>query len=360
MNTPASYADSPACKLVATNCAICARPLVDAKSVETGIGPECRRKHGVETAEGTPDLDAARACLAPIGAADMIAAEGEDDCRGIVNKLAYLVAAEQTGERAARMTAAIWHLGYRSFAKAIARRIGVIVEREVGNLIVRAPYSDTFGTALYERRAMAKWDGKRKVRVAPVSRDRAVMQAICATFGGLVLIGEKGAGVIAKGPKARPVHPIVAERAKNTAHKCPTCEGTSYNEGFYSSCDDCKAEGYNYVPPEQPTANGPHFGDCDNEEPWGESGSAFLASAVDSGPLAERGPGRRTMRPRKATMSKDSERGNRKLHLSVTHLKKLRSEKLKTDIKAGDSRQLSVSGDHADSVNSIKPWKQMP
>ena len=37
-----SYEDSKQCKLLATHCVCCGRPLVDACSVELGIGPECR------------------------------------------------------------------------------------------------------------------------------------------------------------------------------------------------------------------------------------------------------------------------------------------------------------------------------
>lgn len=37
-----SYENAPATVMLATNCCCCGRPLVDAMSVELGIGPECR------------------------------------------------------------------------------------------------------------------------------------------------------------------------------------------------------------------------------------------------------------------------------------------------------------------------------
>lgn len=37
-----SYENAPATKMLATACVCCGRPLVDATSVELGIGPECR------------------------------------------------------------------------------------------------------------------------------------------------------------------------------------------------------------------------------------------------------------------------------------------------------------------------------
>jgi hypothetical protein len=36
------YTNAPACRLLATHCVACGRALVDAVSVELGIGPECR------------------------------------------------------------------------------------------------------------------------------------------------------------------------------------------------------------------------------------------------------------------------------------------------------------------------------
>lgn len=41
-----SHDNAPATRLVATRCAVCGRSLVDAESVEAGIGPDCRQKYG--------------------------------------------------------------------------------------------------------------------------------------------------------------------------------------------------------------------------------------------------------------------------------------------------------------------------
>jgi len=45
-----SHENAPATILLATNCCCCGRPLVDATSVELGIGPECRNgeNNGIE------------------------------------------------------------------------------------------------------------------------------------------------------------------------------------------------------------------------------------------------------------------------------------------------------------------------
>ena len=48
-DTTMSYENAPATKLLATACACCGRDLVDAVSVETGIGPECRKKYAIDS-----------------------------------------------------------------------------------------------------------------------------------------------------------------------------------------------------------------------------------------------------------------------------------------------------------------------
>ena len=41
-----SYENAPATQMIASHCCVCNRPLVDSVSVELGIGPDCRKKHG--------------------------------------------------------------------------------------------------------------------------------------------------------------------------------------------------------------------------------------------------------------------------------------------------------------------------
>jgi len=40
------YENAPATKIMATNCCCCGKALVDSVSVETGVGPVCRKKYG--------------------------------------------------------------------------------------------------------------------------------------------------------------------------------------------------------------------------------------------------------------------------------------------------------------------------
>lgn len=48
------YENAPAAAMLATHCC-CGRPLLDAVSVEAGIGPDCRKKHGFDEAQTAPD-----------------------------------------------------------------------------------------------------------------------------------------------------------------------------------------------------------------------------------------------------------------------------------------------------------------
>lgn len=43
-----TYENAPATRMLATHCAVCSRPLVDAASVEAGMGPDCRDRHGYD------------------------------------------------------------------------------------------------------------------------------------------------------------------------------------------------------------------------------------------------------------------------------------------------------------------------
>jgi len=42
------YENATATKIMATHCCCCGKPLVDAKSVEIGIGPVCRKRYGFD------------------------------------------------------------------------------------------------------------------------------------------------------------------------------------------------------------------------------------------------------------------------------------------------------------------------
>ena len=93
-----SYENAPATKMLATNCACCGRPLVDAKSVECGIGPDCREKYGV-------DVDVTEAAREEANKIVFQLARGgltREDARPLFDKLAalgFVVLAERVAKR---------------------------------------------------------------------------------------------------------------------------------------------------------------------------------------------------------------------------------------------------------------------
>lgn len=125
------YEDAAATKILATNCACCGRPLVDAKSVQVGIGPECRKKYGY----GMEVPEAVRA-----------------QANKIIYALALAVSTGSITVETFEQVDALEALGFGKIA-AIFREKGaaIFIERRVWNgverLFVRVPYSEDFNAA---------------------------------------------------------------------------------------------------------------------------------------------------------------------------------------------------------------------
>jgi SWI/SNF-related matrix-associated actin-dependent regulator 1 of chromatin subfamily A len=90
-----SYENAPATRLLATHCAVCSRSLVDAVSVETGIGPICASRYGAPSVEQTE-----------------------------ANRLVYQIAAVQKGPEVLQALARLRVLGFTTLADRIAARLG--------------------------------------------------------------------------------------------------------------------------------------------------------------------------------------------------------------------------------------------
>lgn len=185
-----AYASAPAVALVATQCAVCARPLVDALSVEGGIGPECRRKYGYDSADTDADIVTAWKIMTAIGVPP---AGGEAPVR-MANRLVARIALHQTGPDAQQATIAVYALGYRSLAGRIAHRIGaVFVSTSETGFYVRAPYSEAFA-GLH----VGQYDGATKVRTVAAADKARLWRALVASFPAYLLVSEKGMSVIPK------------------------------------------------------------------------------------------------------------------------------------------------------------------
>lgn len=168
-----SYENSAACKMLATNCAVCARPLVDAVSVQVGIGPDCREKYGF-----CPDILT-------------------DEYRDEANRLIFLIAMEQTGKAVDDAVSKLYTMGFDVLARRIAKRLHfVTVDLADGKFTVKGPYSEIAVNALRNVPGRV-WDKENKVNTYPEGSRGALWKALRIAYHGHTGIGPKGAFKIA-------------------------------------------------------------------------------------------------------------------------------------------------------------------
>jgi hypothetical protein len=99
------YENAPATKMLATNCVCCGRALVDALSVQLGIGPECR--HGFDAGVADADREAAnRLVFSAAIAAQQGRATVVVEIAKAVEKLGFPVLAEKMRARFVNVVAA--------------------------------------------------------------------------------------------------------------------------------------------------------------------------------------------------------------------------------------------------------------
>lgn len=188
-----SYEDAPATELLATHCGCCNRPLVDAKSVQAGIGPECRKRHGYGETQSPANFELAATRLGE-------ALPHAGDAHASANVLVHRVAAERSGVGVDRAIAAIAALGYTKLAARLTERLKadvvvVTVEREGDQYVIRTPKlaDDVFARYTSAMRALAPWNANRKVREAPVDRAQALFAALKGSLPkGSMIAGAKG------------------------------------------------------------------------------------------------------------------------------------------------------------------------
>lgn len=188
----AHYADSPACKLVATHCACCGKPLLDAVSVEYGIGPDCRARHGYALADAFASWEAHDAALAGTPALAVIA-ESKCHPRLAANYLVWCIALEPEGEHAAAHVRALDALGFRRLAARIAKRLGAVSVVDDGEAyVVKAPYSEPFLAALFRHGVRSTFDREAKERRVERASRVGLWRALRAAYAGRMLVTAKG------------------------------------------------------------------------------------------------------------------------------------------------------------------------
>jgi Family of unknown function (DUF6011) len=185
------YTTAPATKLLATFCACCALPLVDAISVETGVGPECRRKHGFAKPDAEVPFDVARVLVAEVpDGAEVVA--GTTTVRELANRLVYRIARDQAGGAVITWTNAVRALGYTKLAARIAKRLASVeIDTDGGVYIVRARFSDEHLAAMRTVPGR-RWDRENKCDRVPEASKVALLAALTKAHPGEIARGPKG------------------------------------------------------------------------------------------------------------------------------------------------------------------------
>lgn len=176
-NNATGYENAPACEMLATHCAACGRPLVDAVSVEANMGPVCREKYGV--ADGATDEQRA--------AANVIVARIAREVSGM------------TDENVLELVAELRALGFVALAdRVVARVVGapkVTITVEGPELVVATPCYDVNGELVADTFRTIDgrfWDRAAKVNRFPLRSKRALWAALRQCFPGVAAEGPKG------------------------------------------------------------------------------------------------------------------------------------------------------------------------
>lgn len=182
-----SYEQAPATIMLATHCVCCGRPLVDSVSVEAGIGPECRKKHGFQEPQRAPDWS-------KVVLTSPIPMEGTP--QEMCNKLVWLAARKPSTKDLCRMVDTIRALGFDRLAKCLAKRTAdAVVTVENGHIHVKCAYNETFvaeGRHIPGRR----WDGPSKTTIFPQTAREQLWGVLKRSFPGGVLDTPKGMVVL--------------------------------------------------------------------------------------------------------------------------------------------------------------------
>lgn len=161
------YENAPATKMLATTCACCGRPLVDAKSVEIGIGPDCREKYGYEIAVGPIERDAA-------------------------NKIVHTIALNPRSIYTLIGCAELRALGFDRLAAIVEKRTAAIRITVAGrDMMVATPYDAAFVDAV-KTIPGRRWHKEEKCWSVPVGQRRTLWSVLLRHFAGALGVGPRG------------------------------------------------------------------------------------------------------------------------------------------------------------------------
>lgn len=218
------YENAPATRMLAIYCACCRKPLVDAKSVETGMGPVCRGKHGFNKADGVANWPAVVGILLAGRGLDGLvesATSGDlasrevledavretlpefnvdallkQDGREMANRVVHMIAVAGLGVGVAKHIEVLRALGFVKLATIMTKRAASIrITCEGETIRVEAPYSEEFNYALRSVPSR-RWDKPSKKNVIAACDKPALFKALCKAFPGQTASGPKGLFVL--------------------------------------------------------------------------------------------------------------------------------------------------------------------
>lgn len=180
-----SYENSIQCRLLATHCCVCGKSLVDATSVQLGIGPDCRNhiNQGIST-------DTQKACNVLTYEAAIAAQEGNVEkvrqAAEMIRTLGLDILAEKILER----------------FKNAERLAKIKITESEGMLIIKTPFKHTAGFA-DAWRAIPGRRYRNGRNIVPVTQKREVWELIKRFFPDVYGVGPQGAFKVPKHPKIK-------------------------------------------------------------------------------------------------------------------------------------------------------------
>lgn len=168
-----SYETAKATQMLATQCALCGRPLLDAVSVSVGMGPICREKSAM------PDTLS-------------------EEQRVAANRIVHAVALSQTEDAFTKGARELQALGCSRLADLIyarsleAKRVpDIIITNESDRIVVKAPFVE-IANARWRAIQGRRWDSVRKVNTFPKREKAAVWDVLQFVYPGAIVEGPKG------------------------------------------------------------------------------------------------------------------------------------------------------------------------
>jgi hypothetical protein len=213
-----SHEMSPVANVIPVRCLVCNRILVDATSVEIGVGPECRENMGIPEGLviGPMQVDAVLARLRGLedrGFAErlegLMAFGGRKAANALTYHMARLMQEGVAVPDAQVLAEVLGLLGYPTFAKRVQERLEgykaraqkrapkakkprVFIEATGdGTLTLVTPYDETFVGAI-KAIPGRKWHAPAKAWTFPVAAKPAVWSLLQMHFAGVWAEGPKG------------------------------------------------------------------------------------------------------------------------------------------------------------------------